>query len=171
MANNTATILKVSGPRKDLNKFIKQANVGGGFSFSNLFKIPEELLGTTSPTRYVNKELIKKYGCDNWYDWACDNWGTKWDVYDSSKLEIKGKIATCHYNTAWSPATNFYLKVSQDYPTLTFRHEFADEGGGFVGYQVIKNGEKIEETLFKWKSKEGIKLRKKLGYYYWEEYD
>jgi hypothetical protein len=54
-----------------------------------LLPMPKELVNTTSPTRIISElekkngkagitkeesqELIKKYGQDNWYDWALEN--------------------------------------------------------------------------------------------------
>ena len=65
--------------------------------------------------------------------------------------------------TAWSPATPFYVEVSTDFPELTFTHYFADEGGGFIGFETIQNGEIIESGDYKWQSKQAQKVRELLG--------
>ena len=77
----------------------------------NLFyPMPTELLGTTSPSRESNADLILKYGVDNWYDWHCNYWGTKWDVdvqdngYDSSGDETYINLS---FDSAWSPPTEW----------------------------------------------------------------
>ncbi|MGA0806931.1 MAG: hypothetical protein ACO3PV_10525, partial [Pseudohongiellaceae bacterium] len=91
-------------------------------------------LGITQDTYNT---LMKEYGVSNWYDWSVMNWGTKWDCYDVREWSIavadEEMTATIYYETAWSPATQLWLTVSKQYPTLTFFHEFADEGGGFLG--------------------------------------
>ena len=33
------------------------------------------------------RNLMKKYGTDNWYDWAIRNWGCKWDATMSDSIE------------------------------------------------------------------------------------
>jgi hypothetical protein len=110
----------------------------------------------------------RKYGHATWYEWKCANWGTKWGAYGQGEWEVfEGTENTLahgiiHYNTAWSPATAFYLKVSKDYPNLQFKHEFADEGGGFLGYEIIENGAVVSEGEFKWNSLEGRELREML---------
>jgi len=120
-------------------------------------------------TAKMSKELIKKYGTDNWYDWANTNWGTKWGCYDSNELTIvkngDKSVASVHYQTAWSPATAFYLHVSKQFPTLKFTHYFADEGGGFLGSEIIQDGTVIGNTELEWKSEDGIRLRELLGCY------
>ena len=121
-------------------------------------------------------ELIAKYGCADWYNWSVRNWGTKWNAYDVGEWEVIDvdentvKAVIC-YETAWSPATELWLTVSQDYPTLEFFHEFADEGGGFLANETIANGSVINEESFDWTSDEGIELREKLGRYYPEDED
>lgn len=113
--------------------------------------------------------LIKEYGASNWYDWAIKNWGTKWGAYEVSDWDIAGDEeyteGAVFYQTAWSPATKFFKKASLQFPYLTFYHEFADEGGGFLGYEKIVNGDVIESKDLDWNSDEGIEMRQRLGCY------
>ena len=119
-------------------------------------------------------ELMAKYGCADWYEWAIRNWGTKWNAYDVTEWGIvsqdKGELsASIYYETAWSPVTQLLLTVSRDYPTLEFYHEFADEGGSFLGSEVILNGQIISEEELDWNSDDGITLREGLGRYFPED--
>jgi hypothetical protein len=127
-------------------------------------------LGITQDTYNT---LMKEYGVSNWYDWSVLNWGTKWDCYDVREWSIAvadtEMTATIYYETAWSPATQVWLTVSQQYPTLTFFHEYADEGGGFLGDETIHNGTVIEENEYDWDSDDGITLREGLGRYWPED--
>jgi len=127
-------------------------------------------LGITQDTYNT---LMKEYGVSNWYDWSVLNWGTKWDCYDVREWSIavadEEMTATIYYETAWSPATQVWLTVSQQYPTLTFFHEYADEGGGFLGDETIHNGTVIEENEYDWDSDDGITLREGLGRYWPED--
>jgi hypothetical protein len=77
--------------------------------------------------------------------------------------------ASINYETAWSPATAFYLHISKLYPCLKFKQKYADEGGGFLGYNMIYKGEIIEDVDYEWRSEEGILLREDLGCYSDEE--
>jgi len=127
-------------------------------------------LGVTQETYDT---LMKEHGVSNWYDWSVLNWGTKWDCYDVREWNIavadEEMSATIYYETAWSPATQLWLTVSQQYPTLTFFHEFADEGGGFLGDETIHNGTVIEENEYDWDDDDGITLREGLGRYWPED--
>jgi hypothetical protein len=127
-------------------------------------------LGVTQETY---ETLMKEYGVSNWYDWSILNWGTKWDCYDVREWNIavadEEMTATIYYETAWSPATQLWLTVSQQYPTLTFFHEFADEGGGFLGDETIHNGTVVEENEYEWDEDDGITLREGLGRYWPED--
>ena len=83
-------------------------------------------------------------------------------------MTIVGDKASSFYVTAWSPITAFYLTISNEYNTLEFRHEYGDEGAGFLGWEVIKGGEIVSEMEYGWDSDEGIALRKELGMWYEE---
>ena len=108
-----------------------------------------------------------KYGVDNWYDWTIANWGSKWGVYDETEWNITEEddisSAGIWYQTAWSPVTIAWERISKNYPTLEFFHEFADEGGAFVGNQLIQNGNIIEDNDYSWNSDDGIVIREGVG--------
>lgn len=114
--------------------------------------------------------MMAKYGCADWYSWANSNWGTKWGAYDVKEWEVNGASASIKFDTAWSPAIPFWTTVSKQYPTLKFVNEYADEGGGFLGFSTIENGSEVE-TKVEWDSEDGIELRKKLGRWYEDEED
>jgi len=118
-------------------------------------------------TKETSDSYKSKYGVDNWYDWAIVNYGSKWGVYDEGEWNITedGDITSAgiNYQTAWSPVTNAWERISKNYPSLEFFHEFADEGGGFVGNQLIQNGDIVEDNDYEWDSDEGIVIREAVG--------
>lgn len=118
--------------------------------------------------------LIDKYGVTNWYDWCNTNWGTKWDCYDVTEWSVHENddgtaSATIYYETAWSPVTRFWMKVSEMYPDCEFFHEYADEGGAFLGHETIQGGTLMHEEELDWNSDDGIELREGLGRYWPDE--
>ena len=120
-------------------------------------------------TQETSDSYKTKYGFDNWYDWAIVNWGSKWGVYDEGEWNITEveddglTSAGISYQTAWSPVTIAWEKISKNYPTLEFWHAYADEGGNFVGNQLIQNGKIIEDNDYEWDSYEGIAIREAVG--------
>lgn len=79
----------------------------------------------------ANKQLLKEYGAVNWYDWACNTWGCKWDA-SGSKLNPEESIWV--FFTPWSPPTGFInvfaASIAKEYPELTpFTWEWEEEQG------------------------------------------
>ena len=78
------------------DEVLKQiVNKQGEIDFNTVVPMPKELQGTVSPSKDdtqeekdASKNLIEKYGSDNWYDWSCENWGTKWNIEVIGKDEI-----------------------------------------------------------------------------------
>lgn len=128
---------------------------------------PQELANMTGIgiTQAMSDDYKKRFGFDNWYAWRNAMYGTKWGMYEVSFDGIKGNTAFFSYQTAWSPATAYFVNISPQFPDLEFKHMFADEGGGFLGYEVIKNGVIKESTELEWDSDRGIALREDLGCY------
>lgn len=124
-------------------------------------------------TKQTSDRLLDAYGVNNWYDWALEFWGTKWDCYEvgewSTDVNNDKTEASIYYETAWSPATNLWVNVSNDFPTLKFFHEFADEGGAFVGNETIFDGDIQEINDYEWNSTAANDTLKNLGRYFDEE--
>lgn len=114
-------------------------------------------------TAEQSDELIKKYGTNNWYDWCNANWGTKWGLYGVAPMDCSFGHKF-YYETAWSPASEFFIAVSKMYPDVLFGTIYADEGGGFVGGEEYQNGEVISNQDYPWESREGISIREDVGY-------
>lgn len=213
MPNHTANNFTVTGPKDDVLRFVAQIKgTDSDIDFNKVLPIPDELRGTSSPSRIQTQEeidqiwaewnkrkdegklssfemerpmglgitqakydeFILKYGYADWYDWSIFNWGTKWNAYDVTEWSINEcseytASATIYYETAWSPATALWLNVSKNYPTLEFYHEFADEGGAFLGSETIVDGRFISEEELEWDSDDGIELREGLGRYWPED--
>lgn len=78
-------------------------------------------------TYHFNKE---NYGCFTWYDWANDNWGTKWNACDAN-IEDQEDGLEVFFQTAWGfPERIINLMVAQ-FPELEFAGTADEEGGYF----------------------------------------
>ena len=75
--------------------------------------------------QYISNKVL--YGHTTWYDWSCENWGTKWNSYDNEQVDAD----TILFSTAWSNPEPIMLKLSEMYP----------EAICDISEQIIKNGE------------------------------
>lgn len=60
---------------------------------------------------------ILEFGYKNWYDWAEDNWGTKWDVtwVDNGEPAVSedGLSVQFSFMSAWTPPVAFYERMEE----------------------------------------------------------
>lgn len=76
----------------------------------------------------------KKYGYPNWYEWSCEQWGTKWNASETYVNE-NGVIT---FDTAWSCPLGIIDKLSKH---VDFKIAYADEDlGSNYGVIEFKNG-------------------------------
>ena len=76
--------------------------------------------------------IYKECGAFNWYDWRCDNWGTKWNAYESYLCSsLDNKEVVIEFQTAWNGVPYLIEKLVSSYPNLSFEYKFADEDMGY----------------------------------------
>lgn len=113
------------------------------FTFEKLFPTPIELLAEVDPIPQKEEEtpeeyksrmdyLTEKYGYCGWYNWRVSNWGTKWDACEGDWELNEGEF-TAYFDTAWGPPIGWLENVSAQFPELTFKMFFQEEGVGFAG--------------------------------------
>ncbi|MDA7509960.1 hypothetical protein N8527_01700 [bacterium] len=130
------------------DEVLKQiVNEKGEIDFNKIVPMPKELEYTLSPSRVETREekdkskkLIDKYGSDNWYDWSCENWGTKWNG-ETYEIHCDGK-GFIKFNTAWEYPDAFINSLSQKFPEEELKVEWEEEQG-FGEIFTIKNGKKV----------------------------
>ena len=71
---------------------------------------------------------------DGWYTWRLQNWGTKWDVYESHCTRFDANTLQLTFYTAWSPPIPVFDKLVDMGFEVTAR--YLDEGWGYIGEYV-----------------------------------
>lgn len=86
------------------------------------------------PGRPIDKAegeaLERAHGCVGWYDWAIQNWGTKWGSFRAAGVSGDEKRAKLVFETAWSPPNPVFAALCRKYPGLKIRNRWHEEGGG-----------------------------------------
>lgn len=164
--------LDVWGPREELSEFYLKAKwitpEGNEepLSLNNFVPMPKELENTQSPPDKQNKELIKKYGADNWWDWCVTNWGSKWEITDGAvnrsslfHLEIdknnRFRKLMYGFSTAWSPPEPVIKEMGKMFPKLKFKLQYWEGGMGFSGILVINKGKIIKNETYEYSGRKG----------------
>jgi len=70
----------------------------------------------------------------DWYDWRLDNWGTKWDIYETQCNRIDANTLSMTFYTAWSPPIPVFDKLTDMGYEINAR--YLDEGWMYVGEYV-----------------------------------
>jgi hypothetical protein len=187
MPNHVTNVLRVTAENEEeIFNAIKGEGEDQFIDFNKILPMPEDLKGTTSPTRIISEEeyakqtadtfaggitqeisdrLMKKYGANNWYDWANRNWHTKWNAYDQLITE-DGDI---QFLTAWSTPAKVIQELSNLYPLAYFTVEFADEDTGYnCGSYTYQAGDLVECYEPTFGSDEATEFANKLHGYYEE---
>jgi hypothetical protein len=147
MPNWCENTLSANGTAEDISAFVKWLD-DKPFSFERIDPTPEELKDNApfSQSRKdsgAGKELIEKFGSDNWYDWRVQNWGCKWDIDENQGKPAHSSAESIgfEFQTPWGPPEKAIYTLSLKFPTLTFFLGHYEMGCGFAGEMTVKNGE------------------------------
>ena len=91
---------------------------------------------------------IQKYGAPTWYEWSITNWGTKWNAYGYEEGTDYSACDELTFQTAWSAPHPILRKLSEIFPEIVFKHQWADEDIGMnCGERCYLGGEIIDEFI------------------------
>ena len=63
-----------------------------------------------------------------WYDWNCNNWGTKWDTNAELIEHADDHLQYC-FDTAWAPPYEAMASLGKNFPTVHVELEWEEEQG------------------------------------------
>ena len=147
MPNHITNKIEFHGDQKNIEKILELIKGEEEcIDFEKIIPMPANIFRGS-----LGQEERKKYGSNNWYDWSCDNWGTKWNAY-SSYCDVD----TIEFDTAWScplPVLDKLAEICYEY-NISFTGKWADEDRGhnvgvfesdcegdeyWFGYECIEN--------------------------------
>jgi hypothetical protein len=123
--------LYVTGSKEDITAFKLACKKPGAddndenakFSFEGILPTPQELL---------DKEDNADPGMPGWYNWRCENWGTKWDASDVDFDDNEDYI-NVNYSTAWGPPIEWVKTIAAKFPGLKFEGSYEESGSACYG--------------------------------------
>lgn len=66
---------------------------------------------------------------NNWYEFQCDKWGTKWDACEANLDEESPTHLGYRFDTAWSPPSPVFEAMVEQFPELDFSIWWEEEQG------------------------------------------
>lgn len=167
MPNHVTNEITIDGTKEQIKQVLD--SIQGKDSRDNVMAIDFNKIIPTPPNIFqgnLGEAERKKYGRNNWYDWNRDNWGTKWNAYDT-----RAEFDVVTFDTAWAHPFPVILALSNKFPEVTFHVRFADEDTGHnLGDYVIKAGEELEDNSPEEGTEEAIKFACDVKGYDYEEY-
>jgi len=131
---------------------------------NTLVKELRSRLSTMSNEEFV-KEFEKKFPYPPFpdgynlggYDWAIENWGSKWGICDARIIEENYDRGRVVYNflSPWSPPLPVILKMSETFPKLTFTLRYYECGMGFQGLFRACGGKVMVDKCWKYHGHRG----------------
>ena len=101
--------------------------------------MPTALKGTTSPSPDDGSQPVVD-GATDWYQWAVNNWGTKWDVADDGLEYTDHGDGTSSisgwFDTAWAPPIDAYNRFLDSMDGCSIEATYYEPGMDFVGEYI-----------------------------------
>jgi len=118
-----------------IEKIVKEEDSKNGL-LNYMSPMPAELRDTTADGS-KDEEMIKKHGYSDWYGWACDKWGTKWDISEFYGVDRQGDTISFAFSSAWSPPIGAYetfiMNMSEQKQDVSVKAYYYEGGCDFMG--------------------------------------
>ena len=118
---------------QELYKKHGKKDVWASFNENKISKEERDLMFQNGITQEISDRLESEYGSDNWYTWANDNWGTKWDIDDENINDMDDTWCQLNFRTAWSCCQPIVDKLKEMFPNLDISGHYLGEGNEFAG--------------------------------------
>ena len=79
---------------------------------------------------------------DGWYDWRVKNWGTKWEIYDTSCERNGANELRISFLSAWSPPDGIFKELVNRGFEIDAR--YFDEGWMYIGWFLQEDGQLLD---------------------------
>lgn len=80
------------------------------------------------------------------YEWCCENWGTKWGIYDVDFTPHTKRGALFSFQSAWSPpSVAVFQALAKKFPNLTFEIEYFEGGAAYCGGMTFWSEHECED--------------------------
>jgi len=163
MPNHVDQDLYVTGDVESLKSFLEFSKEDDKLLSANKFiPYPDEytVLDKIAEEQRLKGNYSAKDGFNSGgYEWCCNNWGTKWGIYDASilsqKLEGKKGRLKITFQSAWSPPLPVILAMSKKFESLKFKLKYYEMGMGFKGTYIAEKGEVLEDSDAKYNGNRG----------------
>ena len=110
------------------------------FDFEKIIPMPDYIYRGN-----LGKEEEEIYGENNWYDWSCKNWGTKWNSCHAICKMYENELYY-YFNTAWGPCFPVVETFAAMFPDVKILYSFSEPDWGYYGERQYENGHKVYET-------------------------
>ena len=106
MPNHVCNKVEFHGEPNDVKAVLNliAGDDGRAIDFNKILPMPDYIFRGD-----LGIEEEKKYGKNNWYDWSIENWGTKWNAYETERVDDN----TIKFETAWSCPVGMYRKLTE----------------------------------------------------------
>ena len=138
MPNHIQSRVEITGTKEAIDKLVKESGLirdarveENKFDFNAVVKTPDDIFQGN-----LGQEERKKYGNRNWYDWNYENWGTKWNAYDTRYFGGDDTTLVFEITTAWGTPWPIWQELERQ--GLTVKGVYFGE---MEGYDWIGDGQ------------------------------
>ena len=148
MPNWCSSVWHFTGDKKEIDE-IEATKL----DFDAIMPMPKILDGPEEKDSKKKENLKKEYGHDNWYDWCCGKWGTKWPASGllgkktPEMLRVSDEKLIVSMDTAWSLPTGIMAKLANDHPSVRIWVTCMEEAQFFGGTMTLHEG-KSSDTMY-----------------------